>query len=142
MLFNWRVKDVCVVFEWWHIHSALGLFLSCAVVFAIAAGYEFLRTKTTELDQTRYVPKDNDELDEEAETLLQRTTSTSTQRISKKQEMLRSTIYAILVAISFWLMLVFMTYNGYLMIAVVLGAGFGHYHTQGRLAASRSLQCH
>lgn len=57
--------------------------------------------------------------------------------------MIRSTLYAILVAISFWLMLVFMTYNGYLMIAVVLGAGVGHYvFGKGRLNASRSVQCH
>lgn len=56
---------------------------------------------------------------------------------------MRSTIYAILVAISFWLMLVFMTYNGFLMIAVVLGAGFGHFiFGRGKLAANRSIQCH
>jgi copper transporter 1 len=47
------------------------------------------------------------------------------------------------VAISFWLMLVFMTYNGYLMIATVLGAGFGHLvFGKGKLKASRDIQCH
>lgn len=52
-------------------------------------------------------------------------------------------VYAILVAISFWLMLVFMTYNGYLMIATVLGAGFGHLvFGNGKLKASRDIQCH
>lgn len=52
-------------------------------------------------------------------------------------------MYAILVAISFWLMLVFMTYNGYLMIATVLGAGFGHFiFSQGRLTANKAIQCH
>lgn len=51
MLFNWQVQDVCVVFEWWHIRSAAGLAVSCLVVFAIAAGYEFLRAESAALDQ-------------------------------------------------------------------------------------------
>lgn len=64
-------------------------------------------------------------------------------RLSKKRRLLSSSMYAILVAISFWLMLVFMTYNGYLMIATVLGAGFGHFiFSQGRLTANKAIQCH
>lgn len=64
-------------------------------------------------------------------------------RLSKKREFVRSSIYAGLVAISFWLMLVFMTYNGYLMIATVLGAGFGHFiFGNGRLTGDKSIQCH
>lgn len=40
-------------------------------------------------------------------------------------------------------MLVFMTYNGYLMIATVLGAGFGHFiFGNGRLTGDKSIQCH
>jgi copper transporter 1 len=64
-------------------------------------------------------------------------------RLSKQREFVRSSIYASLVAISFWLMLVFMTYNGYLMIATVLGAGFGHFiFGNGRLTGDKSIQCH
>lgn len=40
-------------------------------------------------------------------------------------------------------MLVFMTYNGYLMIATITGAGLGHFvFGHGRLKASRDIQCH
>jgi copper transporter 1 len=57
--------------------------------------------------------------------------------------MYRSALYALLMGISFWLMLVFMTYNGYLMIALILGAGVGHYmFGQGKLAAARNISCH
>lgn len=64
-------------------------------------------------------------------------------RLSNKKELIRSSIYAFLVGLSFWLMLVFMTYNGYLMIATVLGAGFGHFiFGNGRLLADKSIQCH
>ncbi|KAI8138758.1 Ctr copper transporter [Fennellomyces sp. T-0311] len=141
MLFNWQVKDVCVVFEWWHIHTATGLFLSCLVIFGIAAGYEYLRAKSSALDQAWHIKK-YDGSDDEGDGLLSRATVTPP-KLTKRQELMRSVLYAILVAISFWLMLVFMTYNGYLMIAVVLGAGFGHYvFGQGHLTASRSIQCH
>jgi copper transporter 1 len=51
-------------------------------------------------------------------------------------------MYAILMGISFWLMLVFMTYNGYLMIALVLGAGVGHYVFGQEKPAARSISCH
>ena len=96
MLFNWHVEDVCVVFKWWHIHSNIGLFLSCAAVFGIAVCYELLRAKAGELDQTWYVRKINnndndDELgDEETETLLQRATTSTPVRLdnylSRKKE--------------------------------------------------------
>ncbi|ORY94811.1 Ctr copper transporter family-domain-containing protein [Syncephalastrum racemosum] len=154
MLFNWQVEDVCVVFEWWHIRTAAGLIASCLAVFAIAAGYEFLRAESAALDQklqdaTEKKRADNFAQDQEAadastsenQGLLN--AAPTAVKLSRQQEMIRSGVYAILVAISFWLMLVFMTYNGYLMIAVVLGAGFGHYFFgQSRLKASRSIQCH
>lgn len=54
MLFNWQIQDVCVVYEWWHIHSALEMFISCLVIFAIAAGYEYLRAQSSTLDQMWY----------------------------------------------------------------------------------------
>lgn len=63
-------------------------------------------------------------------------------RISQQQKATRSIIYAVLVGISFWLMLVFMTYNGFLMISVVIGAGLGHYAFGGSLPTDRGIQCH
>ncbi|KAH8828450.1 copper transporter [Flagelloscypha sp. PMI_526] len=40
---------------------------------------------------------------------------------------LRACLYASTVFLSFFLMLVFMTYNAYLILATVIGAGLGHY---------------
>jgi copper transporter 1 len=40
---------------------------------------------------------------------------------------LRAAVYGGTVFISFFLMLVFMTYNAYLIAAVVVGASLGHY---------------
>ncbi|KZS89031.1 Ctr copper transporter [Sistotremastrum niveocremeum HHB9708] len=41
--------------------------------------------------------------------------------------LLRSALYGISVFLAFFLMLVFMTYNAYLILAVVLGATTGHF---------------
>lgn len=54
MLFNWQIENTCIVFEWWHIRTAYGFWGSCLVVFAIAAGYEFLRVKSNNIDQLWY----------------------------------------------------------------------------------------
>jgi len=40
---------------------------------------------------------------------------------------LRAVLYGAQVFVSFFLMLVFMTYNAYLILAVVLGASIGHF---------------
>jgi len=40
---------------------------------------------------------------------------------------LRAILYGATVFLSFFLMLIFMTYNAYLIAAVVIGASLGHY---------------
>ncbi|GAN01002.1 copper transporter [Mucor ambiguus] len=162
MLFNWQINDVCVVFESWHIHNAVEMLISCIVVFCIAAGYEYLRVWSLSL-QDQWSQGDKKKLSDQQtlvgghaedgyESANAITTADSASflrkdmtlvRRSSKHHVLRSMVYAVLVAISFWLMLVFMTYNGYLMIATVLGAGFGHLvFGNGKLKASRDIQCH
>ncbi|OAD72230.1 hypothetical protein PHYBLDRAFT_182011 [Phycomyces blakesleeanus NRRL 1555(-)] len=157
MLFNWQVENVCVVFRSWHTSTPLGLFGSCLIIFAIAAGYEYLRSWSSTLDQQwadaewkkqaggrmEVGHHESDLESSESEVPLRVGGIRESVRLSKRQEIIRSSVYATLVAISFWLMLVFMTYNGYLMISVVLGAGVGHYvFGRGHLSASRSIQCH
>ncbi|KAI8054161.1 Ctr copper transporter [Gilbertella persicaria] len=163
MLFNWQVKDICIVFEWWHIHTAVELLLSCIAVFMIAAGYEYLRVWSSQLDeqwsqaekkrlieqQTLMVGIEGDEEETtphpsnsvgyaRKECLVK---NRAAQRFGK-QHIVQSIFYALLVAISFWLMLVFMTYNGYLMIAIILGSGFGHLMFGRQSKMNRNIQCH
>ncbi|KAL0138393.1 Ctr copper transporter family-domain-containing protein [Mucor lusitanicus] len=158
MLFNWQINDVCVVFESWHIHNAVEMLISCIVVFCIAAGYEYLRVWSIPMvssrqkklsDQQTLVGGHTEDGYESANITTAADSASFLRkdmvlvRRSSKHHVLRSMIYAVLVAISFWLMLVFMTYNGYLMIATVLGAGFGHLvFGNGKLKASRDIQCH
>ncbi|KAG2234785.1 hypothetical protein INT48_006702 [Thamnidium elegans] len=147
MLFNWQIEDTCVVFRWWHIQGPISLILSCVAIFCIAAGYEWIRSYVSQIEskwteaEILLSRSEDDEPVMEGQTMVHAYQQHN--RLSKKREFIRSSMYAILVAISFWLMLVFMTYNGYLMIATVLGAGFGHFiFSNGRLTANKSIQCH
>ncbi|CAO3596139.1 unnamed protein product [Absidia cylindrospora] len=150
MIFNWQIENTCVVFESWHIHTWVGMLISCVAIFAIAAGYEYLRVWTNSLDRDVALGDVKRQVDlgsnnatgtTENDTLL--TQSPELSSLRKRRQILRSVMYAILMGISFWLMLVFMTYNGYLMIATILGAGVGHYvFGQGKLPAARSISCH
>ncbi|KAG2196994.1 hypothetical protein INT47_006941 [Mucor saturninus] len=147
MLFNWQIENTCVVFRWWHIHGPISLIMSCIAIFLIAAGYEWIRAYTVTIEN-RWEEADmltsqivGEEEEQEQERVVH--AYQAHHRLSKKRELVRSSMYAALVAISFWLMLVFMTYNGYLMIATVVGAGFGHFiFGKGRLSGGKSIQCH
>lgn len=71
---------------------------------------------------------------------------------SKRIQIWRSTLYATSIAVSFLLMLVGMTFNAYIIGAIVLGAGLGHYlfnrdlsSTNGYLPGGpddKGLACH
>lgn len=50
MLFNWQIENTCIVFRWWHIKGPIGFFFSCLAIFAIAAGYEWIRAYSNVLD--------------------------------------------------------------------------------------------
>ncbi|KAI9016485.1 Ctr copper transporter [Phycomyces nitens] len=131
MLFNWNIKDVCIVFEWWHIHSLSQFILSSLALVAIAVFYEFLRAQANCLDQKKTCGAGSS-MDETVGLLSSK----------KRHSFARSGLYAVLVGLSFWIMLVFMTYNGYLMLAIIAGAGIGHYLFNDNLSSDRSIQCH
>jgi copper transporter 1 len=146
MIFNWQIEDTCVVFEWWHIKGPATFILSCIGVALIAAFYEWLRAYSNRIEykwkEAAFLAAARDDEQEEERNSTYAYYQQHAQ-LSRKRECIKSIYYAILVAISFWLMLVFMTYNGYLMMAVVLGAGLGHFFFgNGWLSASRSIQCH
>lgn len=46
MLFTWNTKNLCIVFESWHIRSTAGLIFSLLAVVLIGMGYEALRAGT------------------------------------------------------------------------------------------------
>ncbi|KAF8971217.1 copper transporter [Flammula alnicola] len=150
MLWNTNIIDTCVVFEGWHIHTRTAFFWSFIAIVALGVLYEYLRVFQRKLDHHialslqkgksrgrgdsrggsgRNTPEGNRNLEEygllSGDRILNSSfTGTPVPAASRG---LRAAVYGITVFLSFFLMLVFMTYNAYLIAAVVFGATLGHY---------------
>ncbi|KNZ80253.1 Copper transport protein CTR2 [Termitomyces sp. J132] len=147
MLWNTQIVDTCIVFPSWHIRSTHGFIFSCLIIIALGILYEWLRgfQKQYEIHLARSLVfegkgkgratprasgRNTPEYDSEESGLL------NGRRVKKSPEstpvpfiprVVRASLYGLTVFLSFFLMLIFMTYNAYLIIAVVLGAAIGHY---------------
>lgn len=135
MVFTWNYKNTCVVFNWWKIKTLHGLLLSCIAIALITGFYEYLKF---------YLYRKN----RDSEAVVTSTSATngslnSPSPLTKRYAVSRSLWYGVQVGYSFLLMLVFMTYNGWLMLAVVVGAIWGHYHWGVKCTPEAgTLACH
>jgi len=148
MLWNTDIIDTCIVFRSWRISSNAVFFWSCAAIIALGVFYEYLRVIQRRLDyhialslskgkgrtragaRGRASPEGSRGPAEESGLLSgQRTLNESLAGtpVPPASRALRAAVYGVTVFISFFLMLVFMTYNAYLITAVVIGAALGHY---------------
>jgi len=149
MLWNTQIINTCVVFPQWHITSYASFIISLVVVAGLGVLFEYLRASQRALD-TRIAlllrgarrnsgrpispptaSTDRDGELGESEGLI---TTHPSQRHGQKlyavppvARIARALLYALMAFLSFFLMLIFMTYNAYLILAVVAGAGLGHY---------------
>ncbi|KZF25900.1 Ctr copper transporter [Xylona heveae TC161] len=128
MLFTWNTKDLCIVFYSWHVHSTLTLLGSLVAIVALGAGYEYVREISRRYEQRCAA---------HAATLPRRNAA----ELDRKSKVIKALLYAIQVFYSFFIMLLFMTYNGWIMIAVAVGAFVG-YLIWGGSSATKSVACH
>ncbi|CAK9435674.1 uncharacterized protein LODBEIA_P04010 [Lodderomyces beijingensis] len=129
MLFTWNWKNTCVVFKWWHIKTFYGFLISLVVVVLLGMGYEFIKAQFSKWERATATM----------------TTSGLSSTQQKRFQLQRALVYGVQVFYSFWLMLVFMTYNGWFMLAVALGAAMGNYWfgtLAGMDTTSRTMACH
>ncbi|KAF9479027.1 Ctr copper transporter [Pholiota conissans] len=152
MLWNTQIIDTCIVFRSWHIGSNSAFFWSCLAIMALGVVYEYLRVFQRKLDvhialslakgkgrssrsssrgRGAATATGSTEGNEEELGLLSghkvlnaSLTGTPVPAVSRA---LRAVVYGATVFLSFFLMLVFMTYNAYLIFATVVGAALGHY---------------
>ncbi|KLO20369.1 Ctr-domain-containing protein [Schizopora paradoxa] len=163
MLWNTQIIDTCIVFPSWHIRSHGGFVLSCIAIVALGVFYEWLRFFARRVDRTvarsllnaqgkgrvspsgagrsrSASPLRSNEIAEDEGLLSGRPSlQHPTAKVPVLARLTRATLYASTVFLSFFLMLVFMTYNAYLIIAVVLGAGLGHYLLNDSMDAESML---
>jgi len=146
MLFTWDTTNLCIVFRQWHITSTTSLIFSLLGVVLLAAGYELVReiSRRYELSQQQQlesIPPQEHTTEEERRSLLLPGRISPRDREAKKGKVIKAALYAVQVFYSFFIMLLFMTYNGWVMLAVAVGAFFG-YLFFSNASSTKSVACH
>ncbi|KAF7986965.1 hypothetical protein HWV62_13 [Athelia sp. TMB] len=171
MLWNTQIEDTCIVFPGWHIRSSFAFFLSFLAIVALGVLYEYLRVVRVALDQrvaadlraagrevkrSRSGGRTSPDGDHEEAGLISGRRATKAvvtgTPVPLPARTLRALLYGVTIFLSFFLMLVFMTYNAYLILAVVLGGAIGHFAFEGAIdvegilsganSEGRGMACH
>ncbi|KAJ2546370.1 copper transpport protein [Coemansia sp. RSA 1933] len=138
MSLNWSTENVCVLFDFWRVNSLTSLAFTCVAVFLLGYFYEYLRAKLRGWEILSASSAGAGALADATSTLISRSAAFGTNLRRK-----RAIYYGLMVAYSYSLMLIFMTYNGYLIIAVIGGTIAGHYsYSIDEPGSVRGANCH
>ncbi|KAL4901277.1 hypothetical protein BDW74DRAFT_84621 [Aspergillus multicolor] len=168
MLFTWSTKNLCIVFSTWRVTGPLSLLGSLVVIVLMAAGYEGIRqvTRRYEVAHARRLSAfsaavvGSNEFADEAVThtgpgpefqdqpyipnssspLL--VGSDNRRAVERRGKITMAALYGVQVFYSFFIMLLFMTYNGFVMLAVAVGAFVGYLAFGENMSATKSVACH
>ncbi|KAK4499500.1 hypothetical protein PRZ48_010015 [Zasmidium cellare] len=128
MLFTWDTTNLCIVFKSWRITGLWSLLWSLLAVIALTAGYEAVREASRRYEQRHAA-------------IIENLPRSSVQAEEQKGKIVKALFYGVQVFYSFFIMLLFMTYNGWIMIAVGIGAFIG-YLAFSTTSATKSAACH
>ncbi|TVY73481.1 Copper transport protein CTR2 [Lachnellula suecica] len=129
MLFTWDTTNLCIIFKWWHIRSTPGLLFSLLAVVALTAAYEALRAVSRRYET--FAAKKAEE-----------TPRRNQVEVSKRAHVIKAALYAIQNFYAFMLMLLFMTYNGWVMLSVFVGGFIGYLMFGNNTSATKDGACH
>ncbi|XP_057180958.1 high affinity copper uptake protein 1 [Triplophysa rosa] len=129
MTFYFGYKNVELLFAGLLINTPGEMVGACIGVFLLAMFYEGLKISREILLRRNQVNVRYNSMPIPGSdgTVLMETHKTVGQRMVSLSHVLQTVLHIIQVVVSYFLMLVFMTYNGYLCIAVAAGAGFGYF---------------
>jgi copper transporter 1 len=153
MLFTWDTTNLCIVFKQWHVRTTPGLIFSLLAVVALGAGYEALReaSRRYEIAVNKRLdtipsccdgPRGNPDDEPATETTPFLWTGRNQPAVNKRAHLIKAVLYGIQNFYAFMLMLVFMTYNGWVMIAVSLGAFLGYLLFGNSTSSTKDNACH
>ncbi|KAI0160350.1 Ctr copper transporter family-domain-containing protein [Xylariaceae sp. FL1272] len=162
MLFTWDTNNLCIIFRQWRVTGTWSLISSLLIIVAICAGYEVVReaTRRYELWLTSgdgYTCRSRDCGQQQSqENVTENSSLLGTERIggnnsggpaseatiSQRARIVKAVLYAVQTFYAFMIMLLFMTYNGYVMIAVTVGAGLGFYFFGSHTRGTKETACH
>ncbi|CAO2657005.1 Nn.00g058080.m01.CDS01 [Neocucurbitaria sp. VM-36] len=135
MLFTWDTTDLCIVFRGWHINGTSSLIFSLFAIILLSAGYELVREVSRRYEEHT---KRASESRRDGDDVRGRNVGRNQDQQTK---IIKAILYAVQVFYSFFIMLLFMTYNGWVMLAVAVGAFVG-YLSFSRSSSTKSVACH
>ncbi|KAI1799278.1 Ctr copper transporter family protein [Daldinia bambusicola] len=144
MLFTWDTTNLCIVFRQWHVRGTASLVFSLLAIIAISAGYEALREGIRRYESAIAAKQDAAPIEPNTESasLLGVGRSSQADAIGRRAHLLKSVLYAVQNFYAFMIMLLFMTYNGFVMFSVAIGAGLGYYFFGSHTRAVKETACH
>lgn len=120
MTFHGGYKEA-ILFDFWSTSTIAGFLFSCLALFVLAALYEGLKLGREKLIAYELKRTANNPI------ALNGAQSNITSRLFSRGHLIQTFLHMIQITVSYLLMLVFMTYNSWLCLAVVLGAGAGYF---------------
>jgi len=142
MLFTWNTKNVCIIFHWWHIRNTFTLILSLLAVVALTAGYEAIRSGSRRYEAWVEKKSTGITLGDDTENTPFIWSGRNQVEVSKRAHVIKAALYALQNFYAFMLMLLFMTYNGWIMLAVGVGSFVGFLLFGTNTSASKETACH
>ncbi|KAL1974463.1 hypothetical protein VTN31DRAFT_4667 [Thermomyces dupontii] len=161
MLFTWSTKNLCIIFSGWHVQGAYSLIGSLLLVILLTAGYEAVRAFTRRYEAmhqqrlkayTSPVPVDDEIGPSDYNTRSSPEPANAVHSLvvgrdskialERRGKIFLALLYAVQVFYSFFLMLLFMTYNGWIMLSVAVGAFVGYLAFGHDATAAKSAACH
>ncbi|EFP76688.1 uncharacterized protein PGTG_02149 [Puccinia graminis f. sp. tritici CRL 75-36-700-3] len=171
MVFNSQPIGTCIVFRQFYVSGTMALLFYLSLLFVIAVGYEYLRLASNRFERMiqvklsggaskralsppRRVSSNENLIDNPAASLVDgsnlslinpKLASWGQISVPRSIQLTRSLFYVSNVALSFFLMLVVMTYNAQIILAVLAGAFVGHFVFHREISfgqPDKGMACH
>ncbi|KAI1845711.1 hypothetical protein JX266_008076 [Neoarthrinium moseri] len=146
MLFTWDPTNLCIIFRGWHVRGTASLVVSLIAIVVICIGYEALREATRRYEtwvnkrQETAPPADHDRPVTENTPFLW--SGRNQVEVNKRAHIIKALLYAVQCFYAFMMMLLFMTYNGWVMLAVFVGNFAGYVLFGNSTKATKETACH
>ncbi|CAK48213.1 uncharacterized protein An07g08310 [Aspergillus niger] len=122
MLWNWNTVDACFISESWHITSSCMFAGSCIGIVFLVICLELLRRMASEYDafiinRARLKADTGDATKQDQTQFIFRP--------SQGERIIRATLHVLQFAVAYFVMLLGMYYNGYIIVCIFVGAFVG-----------------
>lgn len=145
MLWNWDTIDACFLAESWQIRSRGGFAGLCIGMMLLVVALEFFRRATRQYDRhilaqhrrKADVCACQDAAPSPPDTKKEPRAAEASFRPSVAQQGVRALLHTVQFALAYWIMLLAMYYNGYVIICIFIGALIGSFIFQWERLDSR-----